>query len=205
MRATAAASSSVSFTSAPAHSASSLVVENTRTLSSSSAPRSRRAPMSSATISEFIALRRSGRSNRSSSIPSSCRSRVRVAIRRRTLAADVRGRQTRDMAEFEERVVRRREALIAMGALGAGAVLLGCGTDAPTEARGASCTLTPEATEGPYWVDLDLTRRDVRDGRKGLPLLLTMTVENTGCSALRGADVEIWHADAGGVYSAVQG
>jgi protocatechuate 3,4-dioxygenase beta subunit len=110
------------------------------------------------------------------------------------------------MTEFEERLLRRREALIAVGALGAGAVLLGCGTDAPSEAQGASCSLTPEATEGPYWVDGALTRRDVREGRKGLPLVLALTViDASGCKAIKGADVEIWHADAGGVYSGVQG
>jgi protocatechuate 3,4-dioxygenase beta subunit len=110
------------------------------------------------------------------------------------------------MTEFEERVLRRREALIAMGALGAGAVLIGCGTDAPSAAQGAACALTPEATEGPYWIDNKLTRRDVRDGRRGLPLVLALTViDSSRCAAIKGADVEIWHADAGGVYSGVQG
>jgi protocatechuate 3,4-dioxygenase beta subunit len=111
------------------------------------------------------------------------------------------------MTDFEERVLRRREALIALGALGTGAVLIGCGTDAPSAAQGAAaCTLTPETTEGPYWVDLNLTRRDVRDGHKGVPLALSMTVQDqSSCKPIKGADVEIWHADAAGVYSGVQG
>jgi protocatechuate 3,4-dioxygenase beta subunit len=109
------------------------------------------------------------------------------------------------VTDFETQVLRRREALIALGAAGAGAVLLGCGSDAPTAAQGATCTLTPEVTEGPYWVDLDLTRRDVRDGRKGIPLYLSFVVTGKSCADIKNADVEIWHADAGGVYSGVQG
>jgi protocatechuate 3,4-dioxygenase beta subunit len=51
-----------------------------------------------------------------------------------------------------------------------------------------------------------LTRRDIRDGRPGLPLEVVFTVQNAKtCGAIAGADVEIWHCDAAGVYSGVQG
>jgi protocatechuate 3,4-dioxygenase beta subunit len=66
----------------------------------------------------------------------------------------------------------------------------------------ATCVLTPEVTEGPYWIDSNLTRYDVRAGRPGLPLVLAFTIVNAKtCKPIKGADVEIWHADASGEYS----
>ena len=51
-----------------------------------------------------------------------------------------------------------------------------------------------------------LTRRNVVAGRPGMPLTLRLTVVTAAsCKAISTADVEIWHADAGGVYSAVAG
>ena len=73
-------------------------------------------------------------------------------------------------------------------------------------AASSSCVLTPEVTEGPYWIANHLTRRDVTDGQSGIPLLLHLSVENAAtCRPIQGADVEIWHSNARGVYSGVQG
>ncbi|MGH2907238.1 MAG: intradiol ring-cleavage dioxygenase [Solirubrobacterales bacterium] len=70
----------------------------------------------------------------------------------------------------------------------------------------ADCVLTPEVTEGPYHIDTALTRMDVREGQKGVPLLLRLSViDSTTCKAIEGADVEIWHADAEGEYSGFDG
>ena len=103
-------------------------------------------------------------------------------------------------------LIRRREALTALGLAGAGAVLLGrpggIALGTPEAAAAGACTLDPEVTEGPYWIDNDLTRHDIREDRKGLLLKLGLTVVNaTTCKAIKGADVEIWHADASGLYS----
>ena len=66
--------------------------------------------------------------------------------------------------------------------------------------------LSPELTEGPNWVANHLTRRNVVAGRPGMPLTLRLTVANAAsCTPIANADVEIWHADAGVVYSAVAG
>ncbi len=68
-----------------------------------------------------------------------------------------------------------------------------------------TCLLAPEVTEGPYWIDNKLTRRDVREGKPGTPLLLELTIVNAKtCKPIRNADVEIWHADAAGEYSGVE-
>lgn len=104
--------------------------------------------------------------------------------------------------------LRRREALLALGAMGAGALygLRGGGLAVPDDALGASCLLQREVTEGPYYLDLDLVRRNIKGDRKGTPLTLRFTVvDATTCKAIQGAAVEIWHADASGEYSGVAG
>jgi protocatechuate 3,4-dioxygenase beta subunit len=65
-----------------------------------------------------------------------------------------------------------------------------------------SCVLAPEQTAGPYYVDDAVVRRNVTDGRPGAALTLRLTVANiANCKPIKGAAVEIWHCDAGGVYS----
>jgi protocatechuate 3,4-dioxygenase beta subunit len=57
-------------------------------------------------------------------------------------------------------------------------------------------------TEGPYYLDVNLIRRDITEGRPGVPLALSLTVERAStCKPIKGATVEIWHCDAGGTYS----
>lgn len=126
----------------------------------------------------------------------------------------------------------RRTALKAIGAL---ALLAGCGSEASAGGGGAgsggggaagaagggaggaggagtggagaggapgTCTLYPEQTEGPFYLDGKLMRRDVTEGRPGSPLTLRLTVLGAdGCTPIEGAIVEIWQCDAGGVYS----
>ena len=66
-----------------------------------------------------------------------------------------------------------------------------------------NCTLTPETTEGPYWVDEQLKRSDVTEGEPGVPLKLVLGVyeANAACSPYPGAVVDIWQANALGLYS----
>jgi protocatechuate 3,4-dioxygenase beta subunit len=57
-------------------------------------------------------------------------------------------------------------------------------------------------TEGPFYLDLKNLRSHIVDGRPGIPLALALTVARAStCAPLGGAAVDIWHADAGGVYS----
>jgi len=70
------------------------------------------------------------------------------------------------------------------------------------DAATPSCTLSPEVTEGPYYLDLDKVRRDVTEGKHGLRLDLRIKVVNAAtCKPIDDVAVEIWHADAGGTYS----
>jgi protocatechuate 3,4-dioxygenase beta subunit len=65
----------------------------------------------------------------------------------------------------------------------------------------ASCALTPEQMEGPYYIDVDAIRRDIRDDREGSPLRLGIRVLDEACEPLPDAVVEVWHCDAVGTYS----
>lgn len=124
----------------------------------------------------------------------------------------------------EDTRLSRRASLAKFGGLLAGAVTVGglktadslgatdddASSAGPTGvASGAvTCVLAPEQTEGPYFVEGDLVRRNVTEGTAGVPLALRLTVVDVStCRAIKGAAVDIWHCDAGGVYSgtSVQG
>ncbi len=75
-----------------------------------------------------------------------------------------------------------------------------------------ACVLTPQQTEGPYFVDERMNRSDIRpdttDGsvREGVPLTLTLNVQQVSgstCAPLASTYVDLWHCDAQGVYSDV--
>ena len=103
---------------------------------------------------------------------------------------------------------------LAVGALGASAWgarelldaddAVAAGTGPAAVASGlVSCVLSPEMTEGPYYVEGDKVRRNITEGKAGVPLTLRLTVLNVStCKPIKNAAVDIWHCDAGGVYSA---
>jgi protocatechuate 3,4-dioxygenase beta subunit len=65
-----------------------------------------------------------------------------------------------------------------------------------------SCVLTPELTEGPYYVADEKIRRNITEGKAGTPLLLNLTVVNAStCKPVKNAAIDIWHCDALGEYS----
>jgi protocatechuate 3,4-dioxygenase beta subunit len=69
-----------------------------------------------------------------------------------------------------------------------------------------TCVLSPELTEGPYYLPNEAVRRDITEGKKGTPLRLHLSVVDvSSCKAVKGAAVDVWHADADGVYSGVSG
>ena len=127
------------------------------------------------------------------------------------------------------RRIDRREALAMIGTVSLSGLLAACGADGDETAtvttregrtatveprtgasdemvalldRSHSCALSPQETEGPYYLDVDSIRRDVRDGRPGMPLRLGVRVRDAQtCKPVEDAVVEIWHCDALGVYS----
>ncbi len=65
------------------------------------------------------------------------------------------------------------------------------------------CVLTPQATEGPFYFNPNQIRQNIVEDRVGAPLRMAVRVMRVddGCAPLKDALVDLWHADAGGVYS----
>ena len=120
------------------------------------------------------------------------------------------------------RILSRREAIVLLGGAGAAGflTLAGCTSGSQngsviagtTDKSGstAACAAKPEMTEGPYFVDERLDRSDIRSDassgevKPGSPLALTFNVsriQGGACTPLPGAQVDVWHCDAGGIYS----
>jgi Dioxygenase len=73
---------------------------------------------------------------------------------------------------------------------------------AAVESGAVGCVLAPEQTEGPYYIPKEKVRRNITEGRPGTPLTLRLQVVNAStCKPIAGAAVDVWHADAAGVYS----
>ncbi|MFD9499324.1 intradiol ring-cleavage dioxygenase [Streptomyces sp. NPDC060035] len=111
----------------------------------------------------------------------------------------------------DNRIDRRKVLVIGGAAAGAaGLALAGCGSsDGSTSDTGSTssgsgqCVLMSSVTEGPYYLDNALVRKDITDGKKGVKLTVRLTVQDTteSCDPVSGAAVEIWHCDAWGYYS----
>ena len=100
----------------------------------------------------------------------------------------------------------RRQTIGALGLAGAG-LAFGRGLPAalagtPDAAAAVACSLTPAQEEGPFYVALERIRSNIVGTRTGVPLDLRITiVDSTTCKPIKGAAVDIWHADATGRYS----
>ncbi len=137
-----------------------------------------------------------------------------------------------DTDEPRRRPITRRSALAAFGTASLGVLLEACNGDADTSVTStpvttddgatatvqpqspagsdlaamfddaASCTLSPEGTEGPFYFDVDSIRTDIIEDREGTPLRLGIRVQEAGpCTAIANAVVDVWHCDANGSYS----
>ncbi|KAG8719914.1 hypothetical protein FRC09_010401 [Ceratobasidium sp. 395] len=68
--------------------------------------------------------------------------------------------------------------------------------------QNSTCVTTPEVTEGPYFVNNELLRSDIRETQEGVELVLDIGVMDvTTCTPLDQALVEIWHCNSTGHYS----
>jgi len=140
------------------------------------------------------------------------------------------------------RILTRREVLALIGAGGAATFLAACvpggsasqgasaAASAGATAAGSAtataiasaaiatalpaCVVAPELTEGPYYVDVDLDRSDIRPNTtdnavaEGTTLTLDWIVsqaDGSACMPMEGVVVDVWHCDALGVYSGVSG
>jgi protocatechuate 3,4-dioxygenase beta subunit len=111
------------------------------------------------------------------------------------------------------RLLSRRTALTAAGAVTLGVAgvtsiveaVSAAGSDAAgpiARAAANACALTPEVTEGPYYLPLEIVRKNITEGRNGVPLALRIRVIDAAtCKSIQGAVVDIWHCNALGMYS----
>lgn len=98
-----------------------------------------------------------------------------------------------------------RRRLLASAVLGAGVAALPSGASAasPAQERGDRLlpAMTVQATEGPYYLPLNLMRADIAEGLPGIPVDIRFSVIDQAGEPYAGALVDIWHCDAQGNYS----
>jgi len=95
--------------------------------------------------------------------------------------------------------VGRRRAIVGLSA-----IVMAAMSPARAWAQGkpGSCVLTPDAGEGPFYLDPRLLRSDITSGQPGAPLDLALQVVRAGdCATLANARVDVWQADGLGLYS----
>jgi protocatechuate 3,4-dioxygenase beta subunit len=115
------------------------------------------------------------------------------------------------------RLLTRREALTLIGMTGATLLareLPALAATAATDGALPSCVARPAQTEGPFFVEEELNRSDIRSDPRsgevvaGVPLRLAFRVSRisgASCAPLAGAQVAVWQCDATGRYSDVAG
>jgi len=115
---------------------------------------------------------------------------------------------------MQEGRITRRRALFGLGGLFAAAASGAWKSDALGSSEGpagvasgeVTCVLAPEQTEGPYYISSARVRRNITEGRPGRALTLRLrVVDASSCKPIKGASVDVWHCDAAGAYSGVQG
>ncbi len=111
------------------------------------------------------------------------------------------------------RLLTRRQALVRVGASGLALLAAGRSLAAPSDGTLPACIVRPRQTEGPFFVDGEPERSDLRvDPRTGalkpgVPLSLAFRVSRVGattCAPFPAAQVHVWHCDAAGRYSSVR-
>lgn len=67
-----------------------------------------------------------------------------------------------------------------------------------------SCLLTPEVTQGPYYVGGEYVRRDIREEQEGVDTIIDYQVIDVDtCEPVSNVYLEIWHCNSTGVYSGI--
>jgi protocatechuate 3,4-dioxygenase beta subunit len=102
-----------------------------------------------------------------------------------------------------------RRAAFAAFSFPAASAFIGSARAAPladTSALRDACFLTPQSIEGPYYLDPRLVRSQIAEGRIGVPLRVNLrVVDGATCEPSAAARVDLWHADALGIYSGYEG
>ncbi|RDW66534.1 hypothetical protein BP6252_10169 [Coleophoma cylindrospora] len=71
-------------------------------------------------------------------------------------------------------------------------------------ASNSSCVLSPEVTQGPYYVSGEYVRANLTEDQEGVELHLDIDVTDVNtCEPVTGAVIEIWACNSTGVYSGI--
>ncbi|KAF8920320.1 Intradiol ring-cleavage dioxygenase [Mucidula mucida] len=117
-------------------------------------------------------------------------------LQARNCAAEISAFNARRKSKRE--LARRGEDL---GARAAATVTATAENPTYTELQNTSCITAPEVTEGPYYINNEFVRQDLTETQTGVTLVLDIGVlDTTTCEPLPAAFVEIWAANATGVY-----
>jgi protocatechuate 3,4-dioxygenase beta subunit len=65
-----------------------------------------------------------------------------------------------------------------------------------------ACILTPAVPEGPYYFNTNLLRKDLAEGRAGVPITYNFLLVDKNCNPFPNVIVDIWQCDKDGIYSA---
>lgn len=115
--------------------------------------------------------------------------------------------------ESPKKPLARRDLLRGVGALGLGAMTAreamasqgALEAERPNAIRDQllmkSCALTPAAIQGPYYLNLQLMRKDITEGKPGIPTFVYLRIVDESCAPISGAIVDLWHNEALGPYS----
>lgn len=100
-----------------------------------------------------------------------------------------------------DRYFSRRRFLSTLTVLGA-PLAFAANSRAAAAEDAAQCVQSAEQEEGPHYLNTQLVRGDIAEDRRGVPLVLGVTLLNARtCAPLAGAIVDVWHCDAFGLYS----
>ncbi|CAE6531306.1 unnamed protein product [Rhizoctonia solani] len=96
----------------------------------------------------------------------------------------------------------RRHGQITARAVGDASPLATTEGPTYTSIQNSTCVTAPEVTEGPYYINNELVRNDIREDQAGINLLLDIgVIDTTTCQPLEDAFVEIWSCNATGSYA----
>lgn len=106
----------------------------------------------------------------------------------------------------------KRKEFLTKGIVGLGGVVALTSVIASKKSDGNTkketaegCAISPKETKGPFpnKTPADYVRENIIGDRKGVPMLMTLTIlnKNDNCKPLANAVVDVWHCDSYGNYS----
>ncbi len=80
----------------------------------------------------------------------------------------------------------------------------GLTSDSDPFTSNTSCVLTPELEQGPYYVQGEYVRSDMRENQTGVPAYVDIElIDVSTCEPLTGVYLDVWHCNATGVYAGI--